>query len=1001
MNDDPHDDITRLVGDDDDGDATYVPDGDEATHVPDGDDATIVTQTPGLTATGPGAPAAASDEGPLTPGRPFGSRYHIVRLLGAGGMGAVYQAWDDELGIALALKVIRPDVGDSTAAREMEQRFKRELLLAREVTHKNVVRIHDIGEIDGIKYITMSCVDGSDLATVLKRDGKQPVKRTLHFIKQVLSGLEAAHEAGVVHRDLKPANIMINAKKEEALIMDFGIARMVDGREPERSFTGLPDDDPRRQHTVSLDQTMLGGIVGTLPFMAPEQARGEQVGPPADIYSMGLILYDTLLGVSLRRESVKSAKEELMGRMKAPPPAPHTVDPTIPEALSKIITRCLEPKASDRYQSAADLLDALETLDDEGNPLPIVRRLSLLQVAAVLTVFAAMLSTAWWALWPTEPPPPPDPVSVLIADFENRTSDQAFDGTLEPMMKMALEDAEFITAYGRTEIRRNLGVRPPEELDEPAAREIAVSQGVRVVLSGVIAASSAGGYQLSVTATEAVTGETISAIQDRTGSRDEVLGLATRLATDIRQALGDDVSDSAQRFAMETLSATSLEAVREYASAMESLSDSNFDGALKAFSKATQLDPAFGLAYAGMAIASRNLDQQRDAEAHIKEALRHLDSMTERERFRTRGLFYMLTGDHQACVDEYSDLISRFSADAAARNNLALCSTYLRDLPRALEEMRQVVKILPNRALYRENLALYAAYAGNFLAAEEEALAMQDPGLFGLLPLAFAQVGQGRLTEAAATYRRMGPIDSQGASYEASGLGDLALYEGRYTEAARIFEQGAAADAEAGDAYRAAAKLAALGYTLLQRGQTDAAAAAAERALEQSEAVKIRFLAARTFVGAGRIERALELAAGLSGELQAEPRAYGKVVEGEAALERGEPRQAVLLLSEAAELLDSWVGRFDLGRAYLALEQFPQADSELDRCVARRGEAISLFLDEEPTYGVFPPVYYYQALAREGIGSAGFAESYRTYLSIRGNSSEDKLAKVARSRVAQ
>jgi serine/threonine protein kinase len=160
----------------------------------------------------------------LTIGSRFG-RYTIGRQLGIGGMGTVYQAWDAELELIVALKVIRPEVlRDRVDGQEIERRFKRELLLARQVTHKNVVRIHDLGEIDGIKYITMSYVEGTDLATLIKHEGRLPVAKALRIIRAVVSGLVAAHAAGVVHRDLKPANIMIDADGE-ALIMDFGIAR--------------------------------------------------------------------------------------------------------------------------------------------------------------------------------------------------------------------------------------------------------------------------------------------------------------------------------------------------------------------------------------------------------------------------------------------------------------------------------------------------------------------------------------------------------------------------------------------------------------------------------------------------------------------------------------------------------------------------------------------------------------------------------------------------------
>ena len=236
----------------------------------------------------------SGDGGPLDVGQAFGSRYHIIRLLGVGGMGAVYQAWDAELGVAVAIKVIRPDVmADPVTAAEVGRRFKRELLLARQVTHTNVVRIHDLGDIDGIKYITMSYVEGTDLATVLKREGKQSVPAVLRIARSVVSGLVAAHAADVVHRDLKPANIMIGAEGE-ALIMDFGIALSTGDASASAGGSFIPDN--LRRGSADYAATTSGAVIGTLEYMAPEQATAQPVDQRADIYAFGLILYDMLLG---------------------------------------------------------------------------------------------------------------------------------------------------------------------------------------------------------------------------------------------------------------------------------------------------------------------------------------------------------------------------------------------------------------------------------------------------------------------------------------------------------------------------------------------------------------------------------------------------------------------------------------------------------------------------------------------------------------------------------
>ena len=266
-------------------------------------------------------------------------------------MGAVYQAFDHELGVAVAIKVIRPAAqSDATAAKELELRFKRELVLARQVTHKYVVRIHDIGEIDGIKYLTMPYVQGETLAQALRRAGTLPLPRAIQIATQIARGLAAAHEKGVVHRDLKPENIMIEQNSDspipggggDALIMDFGIARSV-------------------QHGAT--QTAAGSVIGTLEYMAPEQAQGRQVDQRADQYSFGLIFYDMLIGRQ-RLDKSENPMTELLARMAAPPAPPRSINADIPEPVDHIVTRCLQPSSEARFESTAELVRALGLTPD-------------------------------------------------------------------------------------------------------------------------------------------------------------------------------------------------------------------------------------------------------------------------------------------------------------------------------------------------------------------------------------------------------------------------------------------------------------------------------------------------------------------------------------------------------------------------------------------------------------------------------------------------------------
>ncbi len=929
-------------------------------------------------------------------GQDLGDRYHIIKLLGAGGMGAVYQAWDAELGVAVALKTVRPEVAaDPSTARMLEQRFKQELLLARKVTHKNIVRVHDIGEVDGLKYITMPYLEGEDLATVLKREGKLPVPRVMVLARSVAAGLSEAHKAGVVHRDLKPANIMVDAEGE-GLVMDFGVARSISG--PAATGGAIGTFPAGAGRAVAAAHTMVGSVVGTVEYMAPEQARAEAVDQRADIYAFGLILYDLLLG-RVRAQKTESVIAELQQRMQTSPPAPRSVDPTIPAALDKLIVRCIQLDPAQRFATTQDLLGELAKLDAVGVPVPLVRRLTWKMTSAAAVVVAGLVGLTYWAAQGPPPAVEHEPVSILIADLDNTTGDATLNGTLEPMLKLALEGAGFISAYDRNGIRRTLGVTPPEKIDETAGREIAVKQGVGVVLAGSIAPDGSG-YGITLKAIESVTGNVIVNASARASGKDLVLGVVTTLGNRVRTALGDDSSDSAKRFASDTLSATSLDVVREYALAMQAMSNGKFEDARQSFQKATELDPNFGVAYSGMAIASANMGQTQEAKKYVEAAISHVDNMTDRERFRARGLYYYITNDYQACVKEYGDLLARFDADASARNNLALCSTKLRDMGKAREEMQRVVQILPKRSLYRVNAALYSAYAGDFGVAEEQALVaqeLQDP--WALQALALTQQGQGKTADALKSYEALAGVPGAGRTYTVSGLADVALYEGRFADAASLFADGAKADLAEKDGDRAAAKFAALAYTELARGRRTQARAAADQALANSAGMQIRFLAGRIYAQTGAAAQARAIAARLAAELQAEPQAYGKIIEGVVALEQKDARLAIKLLTEATTLLDTWIGRFDLGRAYLAAGAFPQADSEFDRCLTRRGEALSLFLDEEPTSGFLPPVYYYQGRVREGMKSTGFAEPYRTYLGIREKAGEDPLLPEIRKRV--
>ena len=984
------------------GDVTIVTG--ETSRAPDsGGEALTVTR---LTASGVSYASVSGESLPV--GAVLGGRYEILKMLGEGGMGAVYKAKDLEVDRVVALKVIRPEYANRP---EILARFKQELVLARQITHRNVIRIFDLGLADGIRFITMEYVNGQDLHSLLKSGEPLPLERKVKIAREICKALEAAHEQNVVHRDLKPQNIMVE-ENGRVLVMDFGIARSMED-------TGL---------------THTGALIGTPAFMSPEQAKGEKLDTRSDLFSFGVIFYEMLTGKAPYES--ETAVGLLLKRVQERPRAPMELDQNVPEALSDIVLKCLVVDRDQRYQTAAEIIRDLEGwlgdpatfrtevglltqplsqtvlaerrigLTPEGKPIvtPAMRTMAESSTKKWISIAVAsvvVLAAGFWGVdrfYLNKPPKAVAPMTVVIADFANHTGDPVFTGTLESTLKLALEGATFISAYDRTKMR-DVGLPTnPATLDVAKAQEVAVSQGLNVVVSGSLDRQGTS-YDVSLRAVQAVTGKVLANTDEQAASKDQVLFAVTKLGTTLRKALGDSTSESAQRFSMETLSAVSVEAVHEYATALDALSNGKPEDALKHFSQATDLDGNFGLAYAGMSAAAHNLSRQQDAEKFIRLALNHIDRMTERERFRTRGFLYFIIGDTQKCVDEYGTLLDRYPSDTGAYNNMADCLTRLRELPKALDSVRKAVNILPKRATYHVNLSLYSAYNGDFQTAAKEAattLQLSPDYSYGFKAEAFADLGQEKLMDAARTYMK---LEQKYPSDAAAGMADIAIYEGRYTDATKLLEKSAADDTRNRNPAAAADKFAALAYTHMLRGEKGPALDAARQALDLSKAVKTRFIVGRIYAAFGEADKAKELSTSLSSEVQVEPQAYGKLIDGEIAMNSGDSKGAVKLFTDANSLLDTWIGRFDLGRAYLESGAFTEADSEFDRCVNRRGEALALFFDEVPTYGYFPPVYYYQGRVREGLKSSGFAEAYKKYLNIRGSAGEDPLLADIRRRI--
>jgi serine/threonine protein kinase/Tfp pilus assembly protein PilF len=633
--------------------------------------------------------------GPLAPGQNFGSRYHIIRLLGIGGMGAVYQAWDKELEVAVALKVIRLDAtADPVTAQDLERRFKRELLLARQVTDKHVVRIHDIGEIEGIKYITMPYIHGSDLGSILKREGRLTVPRALSIARQVAAGLIAAHEAGVVHRDLKPANIMVD-EADHAVIMDFGIARSTSG-------------------ATAFAMTVGAQVIGTVEYMAPEQAKAEAVDQRADIYAFGLILRDMLLGG--RHAGATSGVTELMARMQHAPPALRSIDPTIPDAIDALVMRCVQVEPAARYQTASELARDIDRVAAGGAPAiaPLRHTSSLLgSSTARWGILAACLLVAVglgaWALrdrWvrPSQAPQQATggpTITLAILPFRNASGDPTLD-SLGPSLSQVLSTTLGQSTHVRTvppdqlhQVLRDLQIASNATLEPTQLASVARFTSARHVLWGTI---TRFGNSILINATlQDLEGAQTSSLNETAPNVDGLLNAIPRLADAVRQNLARGSPSILEELKATSWkpSTNSFEALRFYNEGIRLTQQGTHQAALKSFQTATTEDPNFALAFSGLAQAYSTLGYDNEAAQASRHAMSLSDALPPQEKYRIAATHYGIVNDTEKAIESYENLVKASPADAMIRFELGGLYEGSGALDQAREHFAKVVELDP------------------------------------------------------------------------------------------------------------------------------------------------------------------------------------------------------------------------------------------------------------------------------------------------------------------
>src|SRR5579864_616022 len=585
----------------------------------------------------------ASNQPALEPGMLLAERYEIVQILGQGGMGAVYKATDVELNRTAAVKVIRPDLARDKA---IVDRFKQELLLAHQVTHRNVIRIYDLSEANGMKFITMEYVEGENLLTLLHEKKKFSPVEAVEIMLQVCRALEAAHAVEVIHRDLKPQNIMRD-HSGRILVMDFGLARTLEG-------DGM---------------TQTGALVGTMDYMSPEQALGKPLDQRSDLFAIGLIFYELLTGKMPYRADSAIASLLKRTQERAAPVVTH--DPNIPPALSDIVSKCLDPDLKLRYQRTGEVLADLEAW--QGGRAAATLRFPASQqpwgqtipwhwvggVAAVLVLAAlgfmlrGKLSSPKGSVGPQ--------ASLAILPFRNASGDNSLDwmgATVAEILRTDMGQSAALRTIPSDrvdQILHDLRIEPGATLDPDTLRRVAEFTNADRLLWGQF--TKLGG-QIRIDAT----------LQDLKSHRNSSLNaesLSEKELPTALQHLAESIEKNLQLppSAIKDLQAKSLkpstqsvQALRYYSEGVQlSRQGKNLD-AVKQFDSAVKEDPNFALAYSKMAVTFASLDYGDKAQESSRKALDLSDKVSPQERYLIQAQDAWVSRDYAKAISSYENL---------------------------------------------------------------------------------------------------------------------------------------------------------------------------------------------------------------------------------------------------------------------------------------------------------------------------------------------------------
>jgi eukaryotic-like serine/threonine-protein kinase len=766
---------------------------DQQTYVPGASQATTVGR-PGNSSGGVGY----VDDASLEPGVVVSQRYEILSVLGRGGMGSVYKAQDLELDRLVALKVIRPELARNAA---IVDRFKSELRLSHKVTHRNVIRMYDLGEDLGMRYITMEMVEGRDLRSLIEEKGKLAPEEAVGILQQICYALDAAHVLGILHRDLKPQNIMID-DAGRVVVMDFGLARTIEG-------DGM---------------TQSGAIVGTMEYMSPEQALGKNLDQRSDIFALGLIVYEMLTGKMPYRADSALASLIMRTRERAEPVTAH--DAAIPAELAGIVAKCLETDVEHRYKTTAEILHDVEAwrsqeaganLRFHANVASAVPANNWIKYGGIAAAAVALALGGTLVFRETSRPHHTaqktvavPAVSLAIMPFYNASSDTSLNWLGSSLADMLSGDigqsanVRMVSPNRLNQVLRDLRISGSSQVDVATMRRLAEYTNAGIVVYGQYLKA---GTQIRIETTILdLASDAHTVIKTDVPDEKQLLSSVDALAGEIREKLVANPDAVKELKAHATRPSTSsVEALRAYDSGLQLARKGDNVDALTQFQAATTDDPNFALAFAKLGEIYSVLGHDDLAQTASRRAVELSDSLPVSEKY--------LIEANQARV--------------------------VKDTPKAIAAYEKLAADNPGDTDVQFALAGLYEQAGNYPAARDRLAAVlaNDPkNVTALLASGRVEIRSGNpqpgldfLTKALPLAIQFDNVEQKASILQATGIAYSMLNNAQ--EALRNYEESMAIKKQIGDKHGEAASLEEIAAIQDSTGFPDAALASYKQSL--------------------------------------------------------------------------------------------------------------------------------------------------------------------------